>query len=162
MNRKQLVRAAIIALSLGAMTGTAAAQDTAARYRSPLAQKILGPQAPAAPSAATTVSVPRKVAKRKKVAAPVRADATAPAPAGTPSRDSVSYAKGSIVGLRSGTLVLAVGQKIVDIALGPGTVVKTAKGRMIELSSLRKGERVKVTYRSKGARAGAASISIVS
>ncbi len=72
------------------------------------------------------------------------------------------YAKGSIIGLRAGTLVLAVGKKSVDIALGPGTVVKTAKGRIVALSSLRKGEHVKIAYRSKGARPGESSISIVS
>lgn len=140
MNRKRLTRAAVIIFSLGAF---AAVAPMPAAAQSPMAQKILGPHTPADASASS--SAPKKVAMRKDASAqPVR------------------YSKGSIVGLRAGTLVLAVGKKIVDIALGPGTVVKTAKGRIVALSSLRKGEHVKVSYRSRGAHPGAASISIVS
>ena len=145
MQRKQRFRAVLIVISLVAFAvaapAQAAAQVQAAQTPSPMAKKILGPQGPTQASA----PAPIKAGKRKTLASL-----------------AVLHAKGSVVGLRAGTLILSDGKKIVDIALGPGTVVKTAQGKIVALSSLKKGQRVRVAYRPKGARASAASIDLIS
>ena len=145
MNSKQLFRAAIVALSLGAIAAALPAPAAAqgAGTPAPAARSILSPKAPAdaaEPEAVVKKATPATRVKRAPLASPAL------------------YARGSVVGMRAGTLVLAVGKKIVDIALGPGTVVKSAHGKVVPLSSLRKGEKVKVTYRARGARAASIDI----
>lgn len=144
MRKTMFVGAAVLAFALGGAAGAYADAP------SPVARSIFNP---AAPSQATRVKA--KIAKRK----------SAPA-----SSRLVLYAKGSIVSIRpadrakklSERILLAVGKKRVEIAVEPGTVVVSARGRIVAISSLRKGEKVDVTYTGRGTRDRADRITILS
>lgn len=148
MNRNMLVGVAVVVLAVGACGGAFAA-DAEAATPSTVARSILSPVVP--PQAKTGKA---KTEARRRIA-PLRL---------------VQSAKGYIVGIRAADpvrklperIVLAVGGKTIEIALGPGTLVKGAKGRAIAVSRLRKGERVEVAYKPRGARAKADSITILS
>jgi hypothetical protein len=142
MKRTLLAAIAIFIFTIGAFSETPP----------PVAQSILAP-GPSSPSSA----VKAKISLKKKKAFPT-------------SSGMVLYAKGFISRIRAidgvkklpERIVLSVGKNAIEVAVDSATVVKNAKGKLVALATLKKGERIKVAYKALGKLERAKSITILS
>ncbi|MGA2545339.1 MAG: hypothetical protein ABSF43_02235 [Rectinemataceae bacterium] len=141
MKRTVLVGIAIAVFTIGAFSETPP----------PVAQSILAP-GPSSQSSAVKTKIPLK-----RKALPT-------------SSGIVLYAKGVISRIHAldgvkklpERIVLSVGKNAIEIAVDTATVVKNAKGKLVALATLKKGERIKVAYKALGKLERAKSITILS
>jgi hypothetical protein len=141
MKRTVLVGIAIAIFTIGAFSETPP----------PVAQTILAP----GPSSKSSAVKTRISPKRKSF--PI-------------SSGLVLYAKGVISRIHAidgvkklpERIVLAVGKNGIEIAVDTATVVKNAKGKLVALAALKKGERIRVAYKALGKLEHAKSITILS
>jgi hypothetical protein len=146
MNRTQLTCFAILALAFGSAVFAAAdAPGTAS------AHKLLGPQAPAS---ASPVKSPRNSTRKLPAAVSKR----------------LMRAQGLIVGIRAPNpargrpemIILAFGTRTIQLSVDRSTILRKADGTKASLAALKKGDKVRLSYRLSGKRERAVSITILS
>ena len=120
-----------------------------------------GDVARVAPNRAAPASSSKSSAIATKVAS--KAKAVPSAPSGVLIADGVIFkiqapnAKKKLPELIS----VRVGKKLIEIAVDTSTIVKSAKGRVLALAKLKKGEKVRVDYRIVGAENTATLVTIL-